>query len=61
LRFLINRFGADSIAMGSDYPFPLGVEKPGELIESMDDLSGDVKKQLLSGTALEWLGMESVD
>jgi aminocarboxymuconate-semialdehyde decarboxylase len=61
LRFLINRFGADSIAMGSDYPFPLGEEKPGELIESMDDLSGDVKKQLLSGTALEWLGMESVD
>ncbi len=58
LRFLINRFGEDFIAMGSDYPFPLGEVRPGELIESMDDLSDNVKQRLLAGTALEWLGME---
>jgi len=60
LRFLLNRFGANFIAMGSDYPFPLGEAKPGELIESMDDLSDEVKQRLLAGTALEWLGMESL-
>jgi aminocarboxymuconate-semialdehyde decarboxylase len=57
LDFLINMFGANCIAMGSDYPFPLGEEHPGKLIESMgyDDRK---KERLLSGTALEWLGLK---
>lgn len=58
LLFLLNRFGEDFITMGSDYPFPLGESKPGELIESMDELSDQTKQRLLAGTALEWLGME---
>jgi aminocarboxymuconate-semialdehyde decarboxylase len=56
LKFLIQTMGAERIAMGSDYPFPLSEHHPGKLIESMDLL--DVTKQrLLAGTALEWLGL----
>jgi aminocarboxymuconate-semialdehyde decarboxylase len=55
LRYLVNFAGADKIALGSDYPFPLGENIPGELIKSMD-FDDVTKERLLSGTALEWLG-----
>jgi aminocarboxymuconate-semialdehyde decarboxylase len=57
LDFLLNMFGPEKIAMGSDYPFPLGEQIPGSLIESMN-LTPLTKERLLSGTALEWLAME---
>ena len=57
LRLLIQLFGAKRVALGSDYPFPLGEANPGELIESMKKLSTGEKKQLLSGTAREFLGL----
>jgi aminocarboxymuconate-semialdehyde decarboxylase len=57
LEFLVNMFGANRIALGSDYPFPLGEQFPGKLIEEMN-FSVKQKEQLLSGTALDWLGMK---
>ncbi len=57
LRFLVNLAGANRVALGSDYPFPLGEDVPGALINSMD-FDAATKAQLLSGTALEWLGMK---
>ncbi len=57
LRYMIKLMGAETIAMGSDYPFPLGEQVPGELIESMG-LPAEITERLLSGTALEWLGLE---
>ena len=57
LRYMIKLMGERTIAMGSDYPFPLGELVPGELIESMN-LPPAVAERLLSGTALEWLGLE---
>jgi aminocarboxymuconate-semialdehyde decarboxylase len=56
LHYMIKLMGAESIALGSDYPFPLGEQVPGMLIESMD-LSPEVRDRLLAGTALEWLAM----
>jgi aminocarboxymuconate-semialdehyde decarboxylase len=58
LRQLIRLVGHERVALGSDYPFPLGEQEPGKLIESMADLSAPVKERLLSGTALEFLGLE---
>ncbi len=55
LKLLLKLFGARRIALGSDYPFPLGEARPGELIESVDKLSAADKAQLLSGTAREFL------
>jgi len=61
LRYLVKLVGADRIALGSDYPFPLGEAHPGQLIESMDDLSEQTKARLLCGTALEFLGRSESD
>jgi len=57
LRLLLKLFGAQRIAFGSDYPFPLGEAHAGQLIESMKELSPEEKAQLLSGTAREFLGL----
>jgi aminocarboxymuconate-semialdehyde decarboxylase len=59
LRLLLNLFGAERVALGSDYPFPLGEAHPGKLIESIKELSSQEKMRLLSGTAREFLGMDS--
>jgi len=59
VRLLIKLVGANRIALGSDYPFPLGEAEPGRLIESMNDLPRSVKDRLLFGTALEFLGLDS--
>lgn len=56
LRFLIDRLGAGSIALGSDYPFPLGEARPGSLVDSAG-LDAPTRARLLHGTALEWLGL----
>ena len=54
--FLHNLFGNDKVCMGSDYPFPLGEHRPGELIESLQ-LEKEIKEKLLYKNALEWLGI----
>lgn len=56
LRFLIELAGADRIALGTDYPFPLGEEIAGSLIKSMN-FDEPTKARLLNGTAKEWLGI----
>jgi len=57
LNLLLKLFGAERVALGSDYPFPLGEAQPGKLIESITELSPEGKTQLLSGTAREFLGL----
>ncbi len=56
LDFLLNKIGSDRIALGTDYPFPLGELEPGKLIESMS-LSSEQRDKLLFRNALEWLGL----
>ena len=57
LNYLIKLAGADKVALGTDYPFPLGEEIAGTLIESMsfDEIT---KEKLLHGAALEWLNLK---
>ena len=57
LKYLIDLIGEDKIAMGSDYPFPLGEAEPGKLIET-SDLDKDTKAKLLGLNALNWLGIK---
>lgn len=61
LKSLIEVFGENRIALGSDYPFPLGELSPGKLIMDCKELSKTTKERLLSGTALEWLSMTKKD
>lgn len=57
LRILVRLFGADKIALGTDYPFPLGELEPGKLIEkaSFDEKT---KMQMLHGAAMKWLNLD---
>ena len=57
LDLLINKLGENKIAMGTDYPFPLGEKEPGKLIESSNYNNG-IKNKLLYNNALNWLGID---
>jgi aminocarboxymuconate-semialdehyde decarboxylase len=57
LNFLIDLVGADQIALGTDYPFPLGESEPGRLVDSCG-FSAEIKAMLLHGAALNWLCLE---
>ena len=56
LNYLIKKIGDKKIALGSDYPFPLGEGRPGELIES-SRLPNQTKENLLFKNALDWLDL----
>ena len=56
LRYLVELMGSDRIALGSDYPFPLGEARPGELIDACG-FPERTRERLLRGTALEWLDL----
>jgi aminocarboxymuconate-semialdehyde decarboxylase len=57
LRVLVDLVGAERIMLGSDYPFPLGEDRPGELILSMNGASVVERDRMLRGTAEEFLGL----
>ncbi len=57
LQYIIDLVGEKRIALGSDYPFPLGEAEPGKLIESMTGFDQSTVERLYSGSALEWLGI----
>ncbi|MBI4947506.1 MAG: amidohydrolase [Bacteroidetes bacterium] len=57
LDYIVKLVGANRVALGSDYPFPLGENEPGKLIREMN-FSNDVKEKLLHASALKWLGLK---
>jgi aminocarboxymuconate-semialdehyde decarboxylase len=57
LRELIRLMGANRIALGSDYPFPLGEACPGQMIDRILDLTPADKAALLGQTALDFLAI----
>ncbi len=60
LNYLIDLVGSDKIALGTDYPFPLGELQPGKLIkETKLDLK--TKENLLHQSALNWLNLDKKD
>ena len=56
LRLLLKMVGEERIALGSDYPFPLGEAIPGELVHKTP-MSDSDKELVFSGSAKEWLGI----
>jgi aminocarboxymuconate-semialdehyde decarboxylase len=59
LQFLVGTMGVERVMLGSDYPFPLGENRVGELIRS-SRLTQTAKARLLGENAAEFLGLESV-
>lgn len=60
LRFVLDVFGPERVALGSDYPFPLGEAVPGALVRSLG-LTPAMTERLLQGTALQWLGRTNAE
>ncbi|MDC0714341.1 amidohydrolase family protein [Stigmatella sp. ncwal1] len=56
LRLILRLLGPEKVALGSDYPFPLGEERPGALLESLTELDAATRERVLWRNALEWLG-----
>jgi aminocarboxymuconate-semialdehyde decarboxylase len=57
LEYIVDLMGADKVALGTDYPFPLGEHKPGELIAN-SHFTNEIKQQLLADNAFNWLGID---
>jgi aminocarboxymuconate-semialdehyde decarboxylase len=57
LEYLVKLVGADKIALGTDYPFPLGELEPGKLIET-SLFDAETKAEMLHGAALKWLNLK---
>lgn len=60
LKYIMDLIGSDKVALGSDYPFPLGELQPGKLIREFD-LEQKTKENLLHNSALSWLNMSKSD
>lgn len=56
LHFLLDLLGPSGIALGSDYPFPLGEQPPGRAIATLPDLSDGSRDTMLRESALRFLG-----
>lgn len=57
LKYVMEIVGEDRIVLGTDYPFPLGEERPGELIESIEEFTAETRDKLLWMNALDWLDL----
>jgi aminocarboxymuconate-semialdehyde decarboxylase len=54
MEFIISQVGVDRIMLGSDYCFPVGYDRPVEVVENLR-LSSDQRKKILGGTAAKIL------
>ena len=60
LDFVMSVMGVDRVVLGSDYPFPLGEWRPGEMIAT-HHFDEEVKAKLLFRNACEFLGISMPD
>jgi len=56
LAYLIDVMGDDRVAMGTDYPFPLGEQQPGQAIRALDP-APDLAAKLYWKNALDFLDL----
>ncbi|WP_175997330.1 amidohydrolase family protein [Burkholderia stabilis] len=57
LRLLVDTMGEDRVMLGSDYPFPLGEQRIGSLVEQHPDLTDTAKAKILGGNALRFFDL----
>ena len=57
LKYIVDLIGEDKVALGTDYPFPLGELEPGKLIE-LSKFPKDIESKLLGENALKWLNRD---
>ena len=57
LGHLVERFGAEHVLLGTDYPYDMGVEDPVGFIEKVRGLSSQNKGKIMGGNAARLLGI----
>jgi aminocarboxymuconate-semialdehyde decarboxylase len=55
LRQLVERFGADHVLLGTDYPYDMGMEHPVDFIGGTPGLSAADKERIQGGNAARLL------
>lgn len=58
LRLLVDVMGTDRVMLGSDYPFPLGEQRIGELVRTAGFLSPAQCQDILSDNALQFFRLK---
>jgi aminocarboxymuconate-semialdehyde decarboxylase len=59
LQQLVERFGADHVLLGTDYPYDMGVEDPVGFINKARNLSAQDKERIMGGNAARLLGISA--
>ena len=55
LRHLVERFGAEQVLLGTDYPYDMGVEDPVGFVKKVSGLSARQRNRILGGNAARLL------
>src|SRR5262249_40695068 len=58
LRQLVERFGAEHVLLGTDYPYDMGMEHPVEFIGGVPKLTAKQKDLIMGGNAARLLGIK---
>jgi len=57
LRLLVDVMGEERVLLGSDYPYPLGEQSVGALVENQEGLSDQAKRRILGGNAVKFFNL----
>ncbi len=57
LRNLIDKWGAEHVLLGTDYPYDMGEDDPVGLIEGVPRLAREEKQRIMGGNAARLLGI----
>jgi aminocarboxymuconate-semialdehyde decarboxylase len=58
LKHLVERFGADRVLLGTDYPYDMGMEHPVDFIGGAPGISARDKSQIMGGNAARLLKID---
>lgn len=58
-RLLFDLMGPERIMLGTDYPYPLGEQRAGSLVRSLDFLTDAERSAILGGNAQRFLGLST--
>ena len=61
LQLLVDVMGPERVMLGSDYPYPLGEQQVGKLIEAHEGLDAGAKRKLLSENAERFFDLADLD
>ncbi len=58
LGHLVERFGADHVLLGTDYPYDMGMEHPVQFISEAGGISSSDKNLIMGGNAARLLKID---